>query len=107
MAAVFRVMAADDAELVRLSGQERQVLHEAHARKGRRNRAELTADLGGGIRFWVKSVHMTWAALHPQQNAVHRLFRLCLGSQGMTKAQETRQHQAKHRKTPDRKKLST
>src|SRR5207302_1804837 len=99
--AVLRVMASDDAELIRLPGQERQVLHEAHARQRGGDRAKVAANFCGSVRLRVKGVHMAWAALHPEQDAVDGLLGRTLGCQGMAQAQETGQRQPENRKTAD------
>ena len=74
VAAVLRVVAADDAELVGLLGQERQVLGDADAGQGRRDGAELAADLGRSVGLGVEGVVVTRPALHPQEDTAGGLL---------------------------------
>ncbi len=66
VAGVLRIVAADDAELVGLPGQPRQVLNEADAGQGRRDGVELAADFRGRLRLGVEGVMMAGPAPHPE-----------------------------------------
>ena len=105
--AVLWVVAADDAEFVRLAGQERQMLNQAHAGKRGRDRGKLSANLNRGVRLGVKGIDMAWAALHPQQNATDRLVGLVAGRSGrLAQTQQTRHAQAEDRERSNPKKLT-
>src|SRR5262249_49178448 len=59
----------NDGEMMRLLGQERQVLAESDARRTRGNWLELATILDGRIRFHVPGVDVRGAAAKPQEDA--------------------------------------
>jgi len=85
VAAILRVAAADQAELVQLLGQLRQMLAELDPRQLRVNDLEFAANLCRCIRLRVEGVNVAGASLHPHKNAVYPLAVdrrvLCLGLQ--------------------------
>ena len=92
----FGIVAADDAELVGLPGQQRQMLGDADAGQRRRDGAELAADLGGGVGLGIEGVVMARAALHPQQDAADGL---ALGAAGRRRPRRLQAEEAGQRQT--------
>ena len=105
--AILGVVAANDAELVSLLGEERQMLGDADAGQRGRNRSEFAANLCGCIRFGIERVVMARAALHPKQDAAFRFFCSCSrrGSQ-VLQTQEPWQREAERRQSADTNELA-
>jgi hypothetical protein len=66
VAAVLRIVAANQAELVELPRQLRHVFTDADAGDARGDGAEIAANLYGGIGLGIERVDMARAALHPK-----------------------------------------
>ncbi len=60
---------SNDRQIVRDGGQPSHQLREVDPGRLGCDRAELTADLGRGLRLWIKRLVVTRSPIHPNQNA--------------------------------------
>ncbi len=101
MAAVLRIMTANEAELIGLPRQEREMFDQPHAGEGCRQCAEFAANFRRGFRFWIKGVDVARSALHPKENAIHRPFRCPRACRQLLQTQKSRQRQPEGRQATD------